>query len=324
MKTYEEMAQSALSRIRQEEAVRKRRRRLLGRGAATLCLAALVGFGAWRAGVFRGPSGPDAPEVTRMPVPNPNGKTEWAEVPADITQQPILRPGDEGYIAPVPTPDPGTAENAPEATPVPTPSPNAPEATPAPTPVPPTPGVTAAPVPEPVPTPAPNVPDNGQKGTEPAPDGGYAWLLWNGLTVGGTLRHALEETPDGVLEILATFRPTAMSVTDFFYEDRTLADWAHDAFEPGAPEEAMAAYKRALDAYVEAVLAQAQTRLTENGIPCSRAAWQYSSLTISVSAQTLKSLPLDGLQSWRFELVPSGGLKTAAPETDAVALQPAP
>jgi len=37
------------------------------------------------------------------PVPNPNGKTEWAELPKGSPSHPILRPGDEGYITPAPT-----------------------------------------------------------------------------------------------------------------------------------------------------------------------------------------------------------------------------
>ena len=51
MKTYNEMAQSALSRISEHEAEKKKRRRLAV-PAAALCLAAVLGIGAWQSGLF--------------------------------------------------------------------------------------------------------------------------------------------------------------------------------------------------------------------------------------------------------------------------------
>lgn len=56
MKTYEEMAQSALNRIRSHRAEQKQRRKTavkIAVPAASFCLAAVLGFGAWQSGIFR-------------------------------------------------------------------------------------------------------------------------------------------------------------------------------------------------------------------------------------------------------------------------------
>jgi len=45
-----------------------------------------------------------------MPVPDPDGTIRRKEMPEVFPSHPILRPGDEGYIEPAPTPEP-----APEA-----------------------------------------------------------------------------------------------------------------------------------------------------------------------------------------------------------------
>lgn len=56
MKTYKEMAENALERIGNYETEQKKRRRLVAKiatPAVSFCLAAMLGFGAWRAGIFR-------------------------------------------------------------------------------------------------------------------------------------------------------------------------------------------------------------------------------------------------------------------------------
>lgn len=55
MKTYEEMAHSALERIGKQEAQNSRCRKTAAFAvpALSLCIAAMIGFGAWRSGIFK-------------------------------------------------------------------------------------------------------------------------------------------------------------------------------------------------------------------------------------------------------------------------------
>lgn len=66
-------------------------------GAMAACLCLLL-VGAFALGSEK------APEL--RPVPNPDGTVRYEPVPEVWPEHPILRPGDEGYIAPEPTPEP--------------------------------------------------------------------------------------------------------------------------------------------------------------------------------------------------------------------------
>ena len=219
MKTYEEMAQSALRRIDRYEAEQKKRRKAAARIAApvmSFCLVAIIGLGAWHAGVFeKAPesafsSGPDI-DASGMPVPNPDGTIQREKEPEVYPQHPILHPGDEGYVAPVPTPDPDNdIDTAPAHT------------------------ETAPAVPDEVEPPEPEIitGGDGQKGGGSAVTGGFCEFWWkNKLVMYGDLYWALDENPGGTFAILAAYRPTPANVTDFTYEGKTLSEWAIAADE---------------------------------------------------------------------------------------------
>lgn len=152
---------------------------------------------------------------------------------------------------------------------------------------------------------------NKQKGAE-NPSGGFRYFWWNNsLLVSGALKSAMENNPDSVFAVLATYRPTTADVTSFTYEGKTLSKWAIEAYKENAPQEAMEGYKLAYNAYLETVLPTAVNRLTENKIQCERAAYRNDVLTLFVTAEQLNNLPLDNLKYWHFDLA-SDNLKGAA------------
>ena len=315
MKTYEEMAHDALSRISDHEAKQKRIKKITA-PAVSLCLAAVLGIGAWQAGLFT------------------NNNNIVAVTPD---------------VSPVETPEVKI--------------------------------ITADP--------------DGQKGSDTT--GGCCIFWWNGLSIGGALKLAIEDNPDGVFAVLATYRPTTGNITSFIYEGKTLAEWAIAAdderilpekmaqllklgdelkygtalYETGTPDgikwdrswyenqvaffgdlldkyivdgeflretlekdiaalqsinitasdgtttvtyfgetSARKQYSLAYNAYLETVLPAAVDRLTECGIKCERTPYTNNGLIIIASAQELKAIPLDDLQSWSFDLA-SGELKGA-------------
>ena len=405
MKTYEEMAQNALDRIGEYEAARKKRRKTAARIAApavSLCLVAVIGLGAWKAGVFEKKpetafsSGPNIDEAG-VPVPKPDGTIERKPVPEVWPSHPILRPGDEGYVAPV-EPIRELPEGDIAGEPAHTENASGEREGPGPT----------------------TIPDDGstqtvtgeaQKGPDVGTTGGWIYLWWNQLSVSGTLKAAMDENPGGTFAVLATYRPATANVTDFVYEGKTLAELAVAAdeelmlpekmaellklgdelkygtalYETGTPDgikwdrswyedrvayfgdlldkyivdgeflrEALEAdiaalqgipvttpdgtttvsyygetsargqYTLAWNAYLETVMPAAVSRLTENGISCTRAAYQNNALSLTVTAEQLKNLPLENLESWYFDLS-SGDLKGAVddgvvPATDATGL----
>lgn len=62
-------------------------------------------------------------------------------------------------------------------------------------------------------------------------------------------------------------------------------------------------YAKAFDAYLETVLPQAVTQLTENGIPCERMlSGTQKGLRLTVTAEQLENLPLADLTHWYFGL----------------------
>ena len=216
MKTYEEMAQSALDRIGQQKAEQKKRRKTAARIAApvmSLCLAAVIGLGAWHAGAFQKTpepafsSGPDI-DAAGVPIPQPDGTIQREPMPDVIPQHPILRPGVEGYAAPVePIREPPESDIAGE---------------PAHT-------ETAPAIPDEAEPPKSEIiTGNGeQKGDGPEVTEGFCQFWWkNKLVMTGDLYWALDENPGGTFAVMATFRPTTANVTDFTYEGMTLAERA--------------------------------------------------------------------------------------------------
>ena len=411
MKTYEEMAQNALDRIGEYEAARKKRRKTAARIAApavSLCLVAVIGLGAWKAGVFEKKpetafsSGPNIDEAG-VPVPKPDGTIERKPMPEVWPSHPILRPGDEGYVAPVePIREPPESDISSE--------PAHTEDVPAVPAIPPLPeGQGPTTIPDEAGT--QTVTGEAQKGPDVGTTGGWIYLWWNQLSISGTLKAAMDENPGGTFAVLATYRPATANVTDFVYEGKTLAELAVAAdeelmlpekmaellklgdelkygtalYETGTPDgikwdrswyedrvayfgdlldkyivdgeflrEALEAdiaalqgipvttpdgtttvsyygetsargqYTLAWNAYLETVMPAAVSRLTENGISCTRAAYQNNALSLTVTAEQLKNLPLENLESWYFDLS-SGDLKGTAgdevvPATDAVGL----
>ena len=326
MKTYNEMAQSALGRINEHEAEKKKRKKLAV-PAVSLCLAAVLGIGAWQSGLFEAESPIDDVIVqTAAPTVTP---TETPEVK-------IITSGEDG-----------------------------------------------------------------QKGSDTT--GGVCLFRWTGLSIGGALKLAIEDNPDGVFAVLATYRPTTGNITSFIYEGKTLAEWAIAAdderilpekmaqllkqgdelkygtalYETGTPDgikwdrsqyenqvaffgdlldkyivdgeflrdalekdiaalqsinittpdgtttttyfgetSARTQYALAYNAYLETVLPAAVDRLTESGIRCERTPYMNNGLTLTVTAQELKSLPKEFYSDWVFDLA-SDALKGAATVTDA-------
>ena len=217
MKTYEEMAQSALSRIEQYEAEQKKRRKAAVRIAApvvSLCLVAVIGIGAWQSGVFEKKpkpafsAGPNI-DASGVPVPMPDGTILREPAPEVFPTHPILRPGDEGYIAPIPTPNPEAPVSG-EA--------DAPSHT-----------ADAPAVPDEAEPPEPDIitGSDGQKGGSPDVTGGFCEFWWkNKLVMTGDLYWAIDENPGGTFAVLAAYRPATANVTDFTYEGKALSEWA--------------------------------------------------------------------------------------------------
>ena len=314
MKTYEEMAQSALSRISEHEAEKKKRRRLAV-PAAALCLAAVLGIGAWQSGLF------------------------GAGSPIDD----VVVPTEPPAVTPAATPEVKIITGDPD----------------------------------------------GQKGTDITE--GCCLFRWTGLTIGGALRNAIEDNPDGTFAVIASYRPTTGNITSFVYEGKTLAELAIAAdnerilpekmaqllkqgdelkygtalYETGTPDgikwdrsryenqvaffgdlldkyivdgeflrdalekdiaalqsvnittpdgtttvtyfgetSARTQYALAYNAYLETVLPAVADRLTESGISCERTPYTNNGLTLTVTAQELKSLPKEFYSDWVFDLAP--------------------
>lgn len=216
MKTYEEMAQNALGRIDRYKTEQKKRRKAAVRIAAPVacfCLVAVLGFSAWQAGYFQKTpavsGGPDV-DASGVPIPNPNGLIEREEMPEVFPEHPILRPGDDGYVAPIPTPNPDAQDAANE----PAHTENAPDA-----PV-------GSDTQEP---PAPEIitgNDGEQKGSTGVTDGSALFWWKNKLVMSGDLYWAIDGNPGAVFSVLAAYRPATANITDFTYEGKTLAEWA--------------------------------------------------------------------------------------------------
>ena len=262
----------------------KKRRKAVKRIALptmSFCLVAALGIGAWQGGLLHKEpeaafcGGPET-ETSGAPAPSPDWTIQRTEIPEVFPVHPILKPGDEGYIDPGPEPIRDLPEN--ELSSEPAQTENAPE----------------------------TVTDNtdGQKG---APEATAVMRWWkNKLSVTGALYYALEDNPGSVFSVLATYRPTTANITDFIHEGKTLSEWATEAFAKDASEDAMRGYKLAYNAYLEVVMPEAVSALSENGIECSRADYQNNGIMLSVTAEELENLPLEDLQHWYFDLASDG------------------
>ncbi len=266
MKTYEEMAQSALDRIGRY----KKRRKSVVRAAAVAAgfgFAALLGFGAWQSGIFQ----------FKAPISS--------DYPTDPTVP-------DRIVSVVET----SAQSQPATT------------------------VTDPTAAEKTNTPKPTK-DGGQKGADTDPTNGFCYFFWNRLQVSGPLKIAMENDPDGAFAVLATYRPATANVTSFSYEGKTLAQWAIEAFEENASQEAMENYKSAYTAYMEAVMPSVISRLSEAHIRCERAAYMNNGLDLLVTADELKSLPLEDVENWQFDLASDDRKDAVTGVTDAAGFQ---
>lgn len=204
MKTYEEMAHNALERIEEYKTEQKKRRKTaaaIAIPAASLCLAAIIGFG------IRGTS----PFKIGAPLPDTE-KTGQDESfyssdntpAADTGEVPEAEASQGGEILP----------SAPEQS-IPSIGGNT---------------VTT--------TAKQNNAAEKSSGSQVITGGDVKGagtsdncLLWwkNKLTVGGALYQAMEENPGGTFAVIASYRPATAEITSFTYEGKTLAELAIEA-----------------------------------------------------------------------------------------------
>lgn len=311
MMTYEEMTKNALERIEQHKAEQKKRRKTAAKiaiPAVCCCLAAAVGIGVWKSDFFR-----KTPTLAEPRIPGSIAETaETENVTENETVQAVFTEEAEGTTVPAVTfenEDPtGSVEKPSEdgngivtaVTAVSEGSENT-------TAVPSAPEVQTE-------TEIVTASDGGQKGGDVSAQS-FCLLYWNGLSVTGELKNAIDNNPGGVFSVLASYHPATAEITSFVYEGKTLSEWAIAAFEEDAPDEAKKGYSCAYYAYLEKYLTEEADRLTANGIRCEHKPWQSNSLTLIATAEQLKNLPLDKDGSWSFDLA-SDDLKGAAAVTD--------
>ena len=161
--------------------------------------------------------------------------------------------------------------------------------------------------------------DDMQKDTDSSNKWVYFW--WNRLSISGPLKFAIEENPNGVFAVVATYHPTSAEAFSFAYEGRTLQEWAEEAYEENASTEAKEAYKRAYNACLETVLPAAVEKLTASGIRCERTAYRNNGVTLIVTAEELKNLLLENTADWDFDLSSNDLKCNSQTETIATELQ---
>lgn len=205
MKTYEEMAKSALERIDQykiEQNKRIKRIIKITAPAFGFCLAAVLGFGAWQSGLFK----VNSPSVdlsgselaknnysvssiepdTSEEMPEQDDSNTEREVVEHNAQSNLENKNGENSEA-----EHNIVKEVPEI-------------------------ITSS--------------EDGQKGVGVGTIDGCCLFIWkNKLSMGGTLYWTLEDNPDGVFSVLATYRPITANITSFVYEGKTLAEWAIEA-----------------------------------------------------------------------------------------------
>lgn len=192
MKSYEEMAQNALDRIGDYKAEQKNRRKTVTRiavPALSLCLAALLGIGAWQSGLFQTEAplvdagnldGNEYSSGQTVPI-HPDEVSEQDKAGLNLTQN------NNAVIDP-------NARDKETGVPI----------------------ITGG--------------DSGAKGDEAGTVSDCCIFCWkNKLSMYGDLYWAVENNPDGVYAVLATYRPTTANITSFTYEGKTLAELAIEA-----------------------------------------------------------------------------------------------
>lgn len=208
MKTYEEMADSALGRIEKLEKEKKKRRKTAARivlPALCVCMAAGLGFGAWQAGLFTTPSDivvePGETEesgATEVFVTGDNAATEAVTAAnEDVTQ---------AYAAQTQeTPQTQAVTQAPET--------------------PQTQAVSEATA-ESGTSVEPTQSTQGQKGSEGVVVDS-ALINWkNNMCISASLYQAMSDAPDGAYTVTASYCPATAEITDFVYEGKTLSERA--------------------------------------------------------------------------------------------------
>ena len=294
MKTYEEMAQNALNRISNYKTEKKERRKKLAKISAfavCFCLAAVLCVSVGQSKIFKSgetlisADNTASQDGNQSLAYNNSDKNSDSAVSYESTTQKASDKSDKASVQNKISSEKsdntaGTAEHK-----------NVPDDKPK------TQAVTGN--------------SNKQKGAE-NPSGGFRYFWWNNnLLVSGALKSAMENNPDSVFTVLATYRPATADVTSFTYEGKTLSKWAIEAYKENAPQEAIEGYKLAYNAYLETVLPTAVNRLTGNQIRCERTAYRNDALTLFVTAEQLNNLPLDNLKYWHFDL-DSDNLKGAS------------
>lgn len=289
MKTYEEMAQNALNRISNYKKEKKEQRKKFTKisvFAVSFCLAAVICIGAWQSKIFKA----EKPLVNAGNTASQEGNQSSGYTASDNSDE--KSDLDVSYKSPAKTaPDKSDKASAQNKTGSKKSDNN-------------TDNADSKSVSDKKPkTQAVTGNSTGQKGAETNSSEGFPYFWWNNsLLVSGPLKSAMENNPDSMFTVLATYRPATADVTSFTYEGKTLAKWATEAYKENASQDAMKGYKRAYNAYLETVLPAAVNRLTENQIRCERTAYRNDALTLFVTAGQLNNLPLENLKYWYFDL----------------------
>ena len=348
MKTFEEKTKCVFSRIEAEKAALAKRKRTMRHAAAPvlcLCLAAALGLSIRQAGLLQKSPEIAAPGVTSAPIPYPDGTIRYEEIPDVLPSHPILHPGDEGYVAPVPTPG---LELPPESE---------------------TAGVEAIATDDAAqffclfwwknrlvmtgdlywiidedPGAVLSVMAVCRPATANVTDFSYAgktlaeWAIAADeaqllpekmgqlLKQGDELKYgaALWETgtPDGIRWDRALYEDRAAFFGDLL--DRYIVDGEFLRSELEADLAALQSsgtaardrYAQAYSAYLDTILPAAVSRMEEAGFACRRADGRADALIFSATAEQLEALPPEMLTDWYFSLAPGEGQDAAVPVTD--------
>lgn len=134
--------------------------------------------------------------------------------------------------------------------------------------------------------------------------------LWNNLNVRPSLYSALINDPAGVFPVKAEYRPTVSNVTWFIYEGKPLSEWVKNAFVD-SPDDTnmMEGYKRAFHAYMDVFIPEVMKSLTEAGLHCERTPYVDNCITVSVNAEQLQNISLEDTELWYFDLADDTDLK---------------
>ena len=215
MKNCEEMTKSLIERRDEYLAEQKKKRKNAAKIIApvtSLCIVALLGFGAWSSGIFTA----KPPVADGESIANTNEKWDGGDVDgSDYSTEPVETPIDpegseEHYDEDTTIGEPDIPEiEEPDISEIDTPAPaDIPKSDETDTQIPIEPTVPAEPT-----------------VSVPVTDA-CALMCWkNKFTVYGSLYRALTDTPAAELAVRAEYRPAVVDVTDFRYEGKTLIEW---------------------------------------------------------------------------------------------------